>query len=160
MSLILRLCNEKDIDIVYKMANDSTVRENAFSGDAIPYDDHCRWYADSLANVDRIMYIAEERNVIVGQIRLDKQNNKAIISYSVEKNNRKKGYGKQILRSIKREAMLNGIVMLEGLVKKRNVASRKAFVHNGFIESEEENYFRYIYLLKSGDNIEIDKNSK
>jgi len=158
MLLMLRLCNEDDIDVIYRMANDSTVRENAFDSSIIPYEDHCKWYSGSLMNKNRIMYIVEKNKVAIGQIRLDKQDNKAIISYSIEKNNRRKGYGKHILDLIKREAMINDITILEGLVKKSNIASRKVFISNRFVEFEEDTYFKYIYSLKGGDDIEINKN--
>lgn len=160
MEMTLRLCDENDIDVIYKLANDPTVRDNAFSSNRIHYKDHCEWYAEGLIDENRIMYIVEKDNVIIGQIRLDKQKDKAIISYSIEKNNRRKGYGRKVLELIKKEAILNGIVILEGLVKKNNIASRKAFTSNRFIESEEDTYFKYIYLLKSGDNIEVGKDSK
>lgn len=145
---MLRLCNGNDIDIIYSMLNDPTVRENAFNSSMIPYEDHYKWYSRSLMNKNRIMYIVEKDKVVIGQIRLDKQENKATISYSIEKNNRRKGYGKQILDLIKREAIINDITILEGLVKKNNIVSRKAFISNGFIESEENTYFKYTLFIK------------
>lgn len=159
MSLILRLCNEKDVNVIYMLSNDPTVRENAFNSNMILYEEHCKWYNESLKNKNRIMYIVTKDKAVIGQIRLDKQKDKAIISYSVEKNYRGKGYGKEILNLIKREAIINDVKVLEGLVKENNKASRKAFVSNGFIESEENQYFKYTYLLKDGNEFEINKNS-
>lgn len=160
MTLMLRLCDENDIDVIYRMSNDPTVRENAFNSRIIPYEDHCKWYNESLLNENRIMYIVEKDKFVIGQIRLDKQENEAVISYAIEKNSRRKGYGKQILDLIKREAISNDITVLIGLVKKNNVASRKSFLGNGFIEYEEKAYFRYTYFLKDGNEIENNKNSK
>jgi len=159
MSLMLRLCNGNDIDIIYSMLNDPTVRENAFNSSMIPYEDHYKWYSRSLMNKNRIMYIVEKDKAVIGQIRLDKQENKGIISYSIEKKNRSKGYGKEILGLIKSEARISGITILEGLVKKDNMASRKAFISNGFSESEDNSYFKYTYMLKGGNEVEINKNS-
>lgn len=155
MSLILRRCTEDDVDIIYKMSNDSEVRMNSFNNKMISYEDHCKWYKESLLNKNRIMYIFEKDKVIIGQIRLDKKENKAIISYSIENSNRRKGYAKELLSIIKREALSEKAEILEGLVKKDNIASRKAFISNGYNESEEDAYYKYTYLLKDGNKIEI-----
>jgi spore coat polysaccharide biosynthesis protein SpsF len=151
MPVNLRLCNEEDVDSIYIMANDHTVRENAFNSNMIQYEEHCKWYFKSLEDKNRIMYIVEDENkATIGQIRLDKEENRAIISYSIEKNQRRKGYGKKVLGLIMSEAKIHGITILEGLVKKENEASRRAFMKNYFIETEEENYFKYTYFVKDG----------
>lgn len=158
MKLTLRKCTQNDIDIMYKIANDPTVRENAFNTAPIIYENHVKWYKDSMDNAKRKMYIAEDSGTIVGQIRLDIQKDKSVISYAIEKENRNKGYGSEVLKLIKIEAMKNNISMLEGLVKKNNIASIKAFRKNKFIEFEEKDYYKYIYLLRGGDRNEFDKN--
>lgn len=148
MKLLLRLCTEKDVDTIYRMLNDYEVRINSFNTKKISYEEHCKWYKESLTNKNRIMCIVEKNKITIGQIRLDIYQNKAIISYSIEKNNRGKGYGKEILNLIKKEAIIEKVLILQGFVKKDNIASRKAFIRSGFKETEEELYYKYTYLLK------------
>lgn len=155
MSLVLRKCTIDDIDIIYSISNDPEVRANSINNNLILYKDHCKWFIDSLHNHDRIMYLIEDDNNIVGQIRLDKQNYKGIISYSIEKNNRNKGFGSRVLNIIKFEAKKNNILIIEGVVKKNNIASIKAFRKNGFIEFDEKEFFRYTYILREEDSIEF-----
>lgn len=157
MNLILRRCTRDDVDIIYNIINDSTVRENSFNNNLIPYENHVRWYNDSLNNNTRLMYIITENNDIIGQIRLDKHDDIAIISYAIESNNRNKGYGTKVLNLIKLEAIRNNISIIEGFVKQNNIASIKAFRKNGFIEFKEDDCIRYVYLLKGDDYTEIDK---
>lgn len=157
MSLNLRLCTLRDVEIIYNISNDPKVRKNSLNIDEISYENHIKWYKDSLINANRIMYVIQDKHVIVGQIRLDKQDDRAIISYSIEKNSRNKGYGSKALNLIKNEALKNNISTIEGVVKKDNIASKAAFKKNGFLEIEEQNYFRYIYSIKDGDNTEINK---
>ena len=148
--IFLRKATEKDCDLIYKWANDIEVRQNAFNSNFIPYDEHCRWYKNGLDNINRIIYIATDGNREVGQIRLDKGENKSIISYSVDKNYRGRGSGKTLIKLIKEEALKKDIIVLEGLVKKDNIPSQRAFISNKFIEYKEDRYFRYVFFLKEG----------
>lgn len=148
MKISMRKCTEDDINIVYNISNDPTVRVNAFNSGFIKYKDHIEWYSKSLKNTNRIMYILEYEKTVIGQARLDKEGEKARISYSIEKNNRNKGYGSLALNLIKKEALKNRIRLIEGLVKKDNIPSRKAFIRNGFTEIEEKDFFKYIYIIK------------
>lgn len=159
MHFALRECIAEDIDIIYNMSNDPEVRENSFNTRKITYKEHCKWFEESLINKNRVLYIVEKDKIVIGQMRLDKQENKATISYSIKKDNRKKGYAKELLSLIKREAIVNKIEIVEGLVKKDNVASQKAFISSGFTESEEDSYYKYTYELRDGNKSEIDKNS-
>lgn len=148
--IFLRRATEEDCDLIYKWANDIEVRQNAFNSNFIPYDEHCRWYKSSLDSINRIIYIATDGNREIGQIRLDKEENKSIISYSVNKSYRGRGYGKALIKLIKEEALKNDIIVLEGLVKKDNIPSQRAFISNKFIEYKEDRYFRYVFFLKEG----------
>lgn len=40
------------------------------------------------------------------------------------------------------------IKILKGLVKKENIASRKAFINNGYIEIEDKEYIVYIKKIE------------
>lgn len=148
----LRKCEFKDMKVIYDIVNDLDVRKNSFTMNRIPYKEHVKWYKNSLNDNNKFMYVLEENKMIVGQIRMDKNNDEATISYSIEKNSRNKGYGSKLLNLIKYEAIKNNISIIEGFVKKDNIASIKAFRKNLFIEFKEENYYRYVYSLKEMEN--------
>lgn len=144
----LRLCNEEDVDLIYEMANEPENRRNSFNYNLIKYDDHCRWFEKSLNDKNRSMYILKKNNLTIGQIRVDLENNRAMISYSIKKEFRGNGYANKILYLIQVEIKKRKeITILEGLVKKNNIASRKAFLINNFQEYEEENLYRYVLYL-------------
>jgi len=145
MKLHLRKCTEIDNDLIYKMANDPVVRNNSFNISVIKYEEHCLWYKDRLMNDNVMMYVVENNNLAIGQLRLSKQMDKATISYSISKEYRGKGYANNILTLAKEVALFNNIKTLEGFVKKDNIASRKAFVNNGFKEFEEKENYKYIF---------------
>lgn len=144
----LEPCNEKDVDLIYEMANDYETRRNSFNSDFIKYSEHCNWFNESLNNHNRNIYLLKKEGLVIGQIRLDIEENRALISYSIKKEFRGNGYANKILYLIQVEIKKRKeITMLEGLVKKDNIASRKAFLKNEFKEYEEENLYRYVLYL-------------
>ncbi|MCS6104154.1 N-acetyltransferase [Clostridium botulinum] len=149
MRIKLRRCNENDIDIVYKLSNDSSIRCNSFNKNPISYEEHYKWYNNSLNNSNRIMYLIMLNELIIGQIRLDKKYYTGEISFSLDSCYRGKGYGKEALKLIENEALKNEILVLEGNVLKDNISSRNVFTKNGFVEIDENEYFRYVYLLNN-----------
>lgn len=142
--IMLRRCTYSDMDIIYKWINDDEVRTNSFNSDYIEYETHVKWFNEKINSNNIYMYIILNNNKEIGTIRLEKHNSKAIISYLISNKYRGKGYGNKVIDLIKKEAIINNIDILEAIVKKDNIASRKIFINNGFFEIEENN--RYIYL--------------
>lgn len=142
--IMLRRCTYSDMDIIYKWINDDEVRNNSFNSDYIEYETHVKWFNEKINSNNIYMYIILNNNKEIGTIRLEKHNSKAIISYLISNKYRGKGYGNKVIDLIKKEAIINNIDILEAIVKKDNIASRKIFINNGFFEIEENN--RYIYL--------------
>lgn len=149
----LREATPEDVDLVYRWANDPTVRANAFSTDPISYDNHVAWYRGRLNNPDCHIYIGmTKENKPVGIIRVEKQREEptlGMISYSVDAGERGKGIGTRLLILIQdklRDAKLN---TLAGQVKPENSASRKAFERAGFAESNRKaEYIEYRKALR------------
>lgn len=142
--IMLRRCTYSDMDIIYKWINDDEVRNNSFNSDYIEYEVHVKWFNEKINCNNSYMYIILNNNKEIGTIRLEKHDSKAIISYLISNEYRGKGYGNKVIDLIKKEAIINNIDILEAIVKKDNIASRKIFINNGFFEIEENN--RYIYL--------------
>ena len=142
--IMLRRCTYSDMDIIYKWINDDEVRTNSFNSDYIEYETHVKWFNEKINSNNIYMYIILNNNKEIGTIRLEKHNSKAIISYLISNEYRGKGYGNKVIDLIKKEAIINNIDILEAVVKKDNIASRKIFINNGFFEIEEND--RYLYL--------------
>ena len=143
--IMLRRCTYSDMDIIYKWINDDEVRNNSFNSDYIEYETHVKWFNEKINSNNIYMYIILNNNKEIGTIRLEKHNSKAIISYLISNKYRGKGYGNKVIDLIKKEAIINNIDILEAIVKKDNIASRKIFINNGFFEIQEND--RYLYLL-------------
>lgn len=151
--MTLREATPEDVDLVYKWANDPTVRANAFSTEPIPYDNHVAWYWGRLNNPDCHIYIGmSKEDKPVGIIRVEKQREEpevGMISYSVDAGMRGKGIGTRLLILIQDNLRDAKLATLAGRVKPDNIASRKAFERAGFAESNRKTeYIEYRKALR------------
>ncbi|MEG1742484.1 MAG: GNAT family protein, partial [Acetivibrio sp.] len=80
----------------------------------------------------------------IGQVRIEVQNCVAAISYSIDKNYRKKGYGRQILQLMEAEVKkMKAVDCIVGKVKKENIPSQIIFEKLDYVKSEEDGYLKY-----------------
>jgi RimJ/RimL family protein N-acetyltransferase len=149
MDLQLRPATYDDMDLLYKWANDKDVRKNSFNSEPIPYEDHVKWFGNIMSDETVLQYIMCEQNIPIGQIRLNIENDKAYIGYSISAPNRGKGLGVTMLRLLISELHNIGYhnLTLIGQVKYDNLASAKAFEKCGFIMSQEEGFASYQLLI-------------
>ena len=133
-----------DANILFDWANEENVRKNSFSMEPILYEDHINWLVKNLKDKMCYMYIAYDGKQPVGQIRINIENEKAYISYSVDCAQRGKGYGLGMLMALEDEINQSQIPTkkLVGLVKCENKASIKAFekasYNYSYVEFEKE----------------------
>ena len=135
-TLNLRKVNKDDIELLYEWVNDPAVRNNSFNTGKIAFEDHKKWFENTLLNEDRIIFILEDSNTPVGQIRFDIKEDKAYIDYSVSKDNRGKGYGKVLLDMgvSKLKEIRPEVKTVIGLVKPQNEESKNCFKNSGYPE--------------------------
>lgn len=150
MSLCLKRVQQKDVDLLYKWANDKTVRANSFNTEQIPYETHVKWFNSMLDAPDVYMYILYEDDIPTGQIRINVEGKRARISFSVAENMRGRGFGKAMLsmlpNQIKKDK-ISCVTQLEGEVKYGNSASSGAFEKCGYTRHEKEECLVYTFDL-------------
>jgi len=138
--MILRNVESSDIDLLFRWANDISVRENSFHSENISYEEHKCWFNDMLTSINQWQYILVDDGVPVGQIRAFCQDNRAEIGYSIDSDKRGSGYGKIIcqlfIKKIKKEHP--EIRKLIARVKPDNVSSVHCFLKNGFVKTFEQ----------------------
>lgn len=149
MCLILRPVKESDCDLLFEWVNDGEVRQRSFKTDSVLYDDHKKWFNKKLcSNLNYIFIICVDEK-LVGQIRIDIENNEGIIDYSVDKNYRGQGYGSKALEKIicvikEQEIKVDKLI---GKVKFDNLKSRKAFERAGYKSVDRQDYIEYYQEL-------------
>lgn len=137
---------EAQAELVFAWANEEETRQQSFSTGAICWEDHVKWYADSLAGEKRKLYICYHEEDPVGLFRIDfVKEHGAEISYSIAKPFRKRGYGLEMLRTGERllQKAFPGLDTLYARVKEKNEASCRIFEMLGYEKSREENYVLY-----------------
>lgn len=150
MRLSLREVTAKDMDLLYKWANDPTVRQNAFHTEPIPYEDHKMWFAKNLADRDVLMYIlcsisARGQEEPLGQIRLAIEEENAVISYSVDASRRGQGLGAKmvLMAEEKLRESRRDVTHCIAQVKYENPASARVFEKCGYDEQDMEQYMEF-----------------
>ena len=144
MQCVLRPVKKSDAILLYEWRNDSLVRKNSFNSDELIFEDHQNWLYDTLNNPDIFFFIMENGADKIGQIRLNRNDNVCVVSYSIAEKYRAQGYGKLILQLAENQCVSNNIVdSLVGYVKKSNVASQIIFRSLGYSETDEGDFYRY-----------------
>lgn len=150
MSLQLRRACQADMDLLFQWANDPTVRKNAFHTEQIPYENHIKWFAKMMADASVYQYLLCDGALPIGQIRLNIEENEAVIDYSISAENRGKGYGSQLLRMIPKQVIqdkITGVTKIVGQVKYGNTASARAFERCGYHKKEMQEYIQYELIV-------------
>lgn len=149
--LSFRKATEEDILLYFEWANNTNVRENSINKSKINFDEHVKWFKSKLGTPNTIMLVFLETNMEIGQLRIEIEENEAIINYSVDKKFRGRGFGTQMLtESYKYFRNLQLDLPLIGLVKPENTASVAALRKAGFLQHDHptiinnEEYIKFI----------------
>ena len=138
---------EGDRDLLYRWANDPGARKYAFHQETIPYSDHIRWFEKKLQDADTFLYIMRENDNNIGQVRIEFEETYGVISYSIDASYRGRGYAKRMLQlledRIKEDRHGENSLILAGLVKYENIASRKVFEALHYVADRKAGYIEY-----------------
>lgn len=131
----LRKAEWEDVKTLFCWVNDSEVRKNSFHSEPVNYEEHVEWFEKKYADGNCRIYIFCDGKLEVGMLRLDFEGNEVVISYSIAKESRNKGYGKKLIQAAEREICQwmesqrpnIEVISVKALVKKNNVASNRIF---------------------------------
>ena len=134
VSMTLRRAREEDCRLLWQWVNEPAVRESAFSTDPIPWESHCAWFRERLADPDCYLYVAEDEDgAPVGQARLESDGVDAEIDISVAQDYRRLGYGRAIIARAAESFFAElAADTIHAWVKLGNTGSLKAFESAGF----------------------------
>lgn len=128
-----RPVQKKDCLSIFHIANDGEVRKASFNSEKILLEDHKKWFNHILNNDSVEFYVLEFQNELIGQLRLDFDEEFPVISISLNKKYRGLGLSKILLSK--------GLKLIDGKViayiKKDNIRSISFFKSMGFKEESE-----------------------
>lgn len=141
-SISLRSATSDDCRMYWDWANETTVREQAFSQGLIPYPEHKKWFLDKIDNPNSFLFVARLIDgTNLGQIRFDCEDSVAKIDISVDKNFRKFGLGKVLLKQgIELVKTMRNSLKFKSEILDKNIASKNIFINNGFVEKGSNMY--------------------
>lgn len=132
--LNLRKVNEDDVNLLFNWVNDPVVRMYALNPEPIQWESHLDWFNQKLKSTDAAIYIAEGYgHYPIGQIRIEKEDDKWVIDYSIDKYFRGLGLGQKIVAEMIRQNSSSNFI---AEVKAENIPSQKVFEKLGFVLEE------------------------
>ena len=138
----LRKVEIEDAFQLWMLANDLDVRRNSFNTDPITYGNHIRWLNEKLDSDTSVIYVLDVSGIVVAQIRYDKKNSAAEISYAVSPGFRGNNIGSKILEMTWKSACEElGVQRVRGIVKKDNKYSIFSFQKSGFQELKQNKHY-------------------
>lgn len=141
-------CTISDAEILYRWANDSEVRQNAFNQNEIEWPDHLEWLSKKLNSAHTLQYLLKSNGHFVGQIRFDlDESGEWITDYSIDKNYRGLGYGKYIISIGLDKVKSTGRAVI-ARVKPENKASIHVFISMGFEKIDNNKEYISFRLAK------------
>ncbi|WP_142414611.1 GNAT family N-acetyltransferase [Hathewaya massiliensis] len=155
MNIKLRKAIIDDCVLLFKWVNDEDVRNNSFNTNSIKYEEHLIWFKRKLNSHNTYIFILEEDEKPVGQVRIDIKDLKCLITYSIDKKYRGGGYGTKILYLLEQEIIKSKfkINILIGYVKSDNISSQRCFEKNGYEKYIKKDYVEYRKIFGNKLNI-------
>lgn len=130
---VFREVNDGDCLKIFEIANDDEVRKSSFNSEKIKLDDHKVWFNNILKDKSVKFYVLEFKNDLIGQLRLDYDEEFPVISISLNKKYRGLGLSKILLS--------NGLDLVEdkviAYIKTDNLRSISFFKSMGFKKDSE-----------------------
>ncbi|MHB1291236.1 MAG: GNAT family N-acetyltransferase [Sulfuricella sp.] len=135
--IVLRRATASDECNIFEWRNAAETRRYAFNPDAVAWEDHVRWFKDTLARTDRHLLIGELDSQPIGVLRYDVVNEVAEVSIYLVPGCGGRGLGTALLKEgnawVARH--LPQVTTLNAKILPDNVASRKSFAKAGYVES-------------------------
>jgi len=130
----MRRAEAGDIDAVYRLSNDPTVRAMSFATEPIPYNDHVVWFEGKIHDSGTLLLVFCEDNELIAQMRFsDSGEGRAEVGIAVAQAWRHKGLGATLMGMALAELRTHGNYRtVIAKVKKGNEPSNRYFLKCGF----------------------------
>jgi RimJ/RimL family protein N-acetyltransferase len=149
--LYFRFAEPQDVKDLFSWRNDSATRQASFNTAEISFEEHKKWFEETLADPKRNLFIIFDNECNkLGQIRFDKKEDIAEINITINPRYRNQGIGSLALSKSLIIYFNNfDVKQIIAKVKKDNTASLKAFQKAGFkFCGERDDYIKLWYENK------------
>ena len=135
VAVLLRPATQDDCRQVWEWRVEETARESSFNPEPFPYEGHQIWFASKMDDPATKIFIAEDRSGHqIGYVRFDIEDDCAEISISLDKDQRRKGYGSLLIRQGSDRLLQDSLAKkIIAVVRSDNPDSLAAFQRAGFV---------------------------
>jgi L-amino acid N-acyltransferase YncA len=151
MTIGFRAAEKSDSKLIWHWRNDPVTRSMSRQTDEVPLADHEKWFAQSLVNEKRTLWMVLLAGKPIGVVRFDKLEGRQIeISINLTPEIRGKSLGGLILSQASQEFQATQMADEETLIaaiRFENIASVKSFEKAGYKLQEklDQDWGHYIY---------------
>lgn len=151
-NITFRKATLEDCQLYLDWSNDALVRSQSFNTKLIQYAEHQVWFENKIKDKDSLMLLFFVEGVAIGQVRIEHRSTENVISISLSKNSRGKGYASRILRLAVAQFSKDYMEPIYAYIRSDNVASIRSFETAGFsLHSEvvinEISSYKYIFEI-------------
>ncbi len=163
----------EDRKVIWEWWNDPITRKMMKLNEYVPWDDHVKWFEDTIYSDRRVLFISMKDNQKLGVVRFDLKDNETYeVSINLNPEYRGKGNASKILKSSINEFLKTDVKVkkLFAIFKKINIASKNTFLNNSFklidnpnpnqkglerFNTETEEYCEYINNKNGDMNVKV-----
>jgi RimJ/RimL family protein N-acetyltransferase len=120
----------------FEWVNDVQVRKSAFNSNNVLWKDHMDWFLTKLNSQNCDLCILKFKNNLIGQVRLEKQNNSWLIDFSIDSNYRGLNIAYRMFSLLLLKFPNRKLI---AQVKTSNIASIRVFEKLNFEKTSPEN---------------------
>ena len=140
--IIIKNVKKNDCSDLYEWRNDPETRKMFFVSRVITWDEHKKWFEDSLTNPNKLLLLCYNVNKEkIGVVRFDIKDSICLISVNLNPSKRGQGLSSKCIKEsinffILKFPLCEKIV---AIVKENNVKSINSFISSDFILLEKKN---------------------
>ena len=138
-ALSVRRATGEDSRMAWLWRNDYATRIASRTNAPLPWPDHQSWWSETLASLDRQVFITEADHIPVGIVRFDRQPDGSFeVSINLDPSARGTGLGGRVLaEACGLFISERGNVRLLATIHRSNAASRRIFEKVGFVHNDD-----------------------
>lgn len=141
----LRKAQKQDLMFYFQLRNEPSVRVLSFSAEPVDIATHTTWFSQKLQDPNTYLFVIEVGNELIGQIRVDVEDNQGEVSIAIVPEHRGKGYAALAIQEAS-ERVFEEAAYVDAMVahmKIENIASQKSFKRAGFLDNGAVSYKGY-----------------
>ncbi len=146
--LVLRPATLDDSSIVLAWRNEAAAVRWSTTKRSIAVEEHASWFAATLQNAGKRIFIGEVDGARVGTVRVDVECGIGTVSIAVDPQRRRMGMGLLLIRALQAELLGDcQVVGLRAIVHEANAGSTRIFERSGFAPSKTDNETGFTELV-------------